>query len=152
MMGKGQIFVQDLGVSLAISIITIFSLIAFINFSNAQFEGSVRTVHGQAILDRAAEKLFMANEYAFNPTGQFRVTGDFVKFIRSLDEEEAYEQFRNDLSLSREGISYDIELDLGCDDGTMVAGGIRGNEALKRNVLLLMDGKICSANLWVSRR
>ena len=150
-MRRGQIFIQDLSVSLAISIITIFSIIAFINFNNAQFESSVRATHEQAILDRVAEKMFIANEYAFNPTGQFKVNADFAKFVKSLNDEEVYERFRNDMGLSREGVSYDIQLELKCDDSG-ISGGIRNDEALRKSLLVSVDGKLCNTDVWVSKR
>ena len=147
---RGQIFVQDVGVSLAISLITILSLISYMNFTNAQFEQTARSVHEEAIMDRVAEKMFTTNEYEFN-RGAFAVNSDFSKFVSSLNNEERYEQVRTEYGLTREGVSYDIQLVLMCN-GSQISGGIKNDEALRKTILITMDDQVCTVDMWLSRR
>ncbi|MEM3364716.1 MAG: hypothetical protein QXS93_04395 [Candidatus Micrarchaeia archaeon] len=151
-MGRGQIFIQDVSVSLAISIITILSLMAFINFNNAQFEKAVRSTHMQAVMDRVIDKLFVAGEYEFNTAKPFVVNYGFIGFVRSLNNEDSYERFREEMALSRESVAYDVVLDVMCEDGTHVTGGKKGETVLKKSILVLISGKVCSVDVFAGIR
>ncbi|MEM4332114.1 MAG: hypothetical protein QW500_02445 [Candidatus Micrarchaeia archaeon] len=151
-MGRGQIFIQDVSVSLAISIITILSLMAFINFNNAQFEKAVRSTHMQAVMDRVIDKLFVAGEYEFNTAKPFVVNDGFIGFVRSLNNEDSYERFREEMALSRESVAYDVVLDVMCEDGTHVTGGKKGETVLKKSILVLISGKVCSVDVFAGIR
>ncbi|MCX8200382.1 MAG: hypothetical protein N3G76_02845 [Candidatus Micrarchaeota archaeon] len=151
-MRRGQIFIQDVSVSLAISIITVLSLVAFLNFSSVQFENAVRAVHMQAVIDRVIDKLLVSGDYQFSTHNPFSVKGGFAGFVRSLNNEDEYEKFRDELSLGREGVAYDAAIELSCDDGTHITGGRKGSEHLKKTVLVMMEGNICTADVAVSKR
>jgi|GEM_PF-3371475 len=148
---RGQLFVQDISVSLVIAIIAILSLIAFINFHNNGFLHDVRNEHKMAVLERISNKLFLENGYVFYKDS-FAVSRSFIGFVNNLQDEERYEQFREEMALSREGVSYDVMLSVLCDDGTSAEGGRNNGESVETTVLVNMEGVICNVNINIGER
>lgn len=148
---RGQIFVQDIGASLVIAIITILSLIAFINMRFDMFKSRVENDHSQLVFERIVKKLFVEHAYDFN-TGKYSVNRRFVQFLNNLNDDEYYESFREDAALSREGISYDVYIRIDCENGVDEQGGRMMNNMRYANVLVNMEGSYCRVLIGVGKR
>ncbi len=148
---RGQIFVQDIGASLAIAIITLLSLIAFMNAHFDAFKERVSSEHMQVVSERIASKLFVERAYSFN-TGKYEVNSGFIGFLSKLNDEELYEMFRSDAALNREGISYDVHIITECANGISAEGGTRKNDMVRTTVLVSMQDSICTVIIGVGKR
>ena len=155
MMGSkcGQIFIQDISVSVVIAMLTILSLIAYISFHNQTFEKQIRNEHKSAIIERIAQKLFLSNEYSFN-IREYEVDSTFIQFIQSLNNKDKYENVRTELALNREGIAYDLMVRVNCGDGKYAEGGIEtmNNPLSKTIIVITEDNTLCNVNIKVSER
>lgn len=145
------IFVQDIGISLAIALLTIFSLIGFISFHNDAFTSGARLVHKEAVIDRCAHALFIGGEREFN-TGAFALNDGIFAYIGSLNDEDVYEDERMALALGREGISYDVMMRIACDGGRTVSGGKGGKNSISKALLADVDGETCKITISVGER
>ncbi|MGB9635139.1 MAG: hypothetical protein ACP5H8_01650 [Candidatus Micrarchaeia archaeon] len=148
---KGQIFVQDACISFFISVVTILMLISFVNSQVAGFSELARKEHMLVAGERIIEKMLLTSEYGFN-TGRYRVNDGFLAFIERLNDEDAYEKFREENTLSREGVAYDVGIIADCGAKGIAKGGVFGDRPVITTALANNGNVICNVRVWVSQR